>query len=102
MEQTLNYFEQKAVMAKEFSEIYDYLQTRLDNLNSKWAVIGKEDEQATSWSTGELLWEDEEKTIPKYRNKYGDVPKTAEDYTEEDKIKITAVKKVMVMLEKAL
>lgn len=102
MEQTLNYFEQKAVMAKEFSEIYDYLQTRLDNLNSKWTVIGKEDEQATRWSTGELLWEDEDKTIPLYRDKYGDVPKTTEDYTEEDKIKITAIKKVMVMLEKAL
>lgn len=95
-----NVFEEKAVVANELGRIYEYLQSRLNDLNTKYDVIGQS--QATNWKTGELLWEDEEQTIPKMSNDYGTVPKIAEDYTDDDRIRIATIEKVMKMLEKAL
>lgn len=51
------------------------------------------DEQDTAWRTGELLWEDEEHTIPKMRvdREWDYVPRPEETLTEEDKATQRAV-----------
>ena len=97
-----NVFETKAIAAKELAEIYNRLQGKINDLSMKWAIVGKQETQAKDYKTGELLWEDEDKTIPVFRDKYDDVPKLPEDFTEEDKIRIQTIKKVMALLEKAL
>lgn len=96
----LNYFESKAIEAKELGDIYNFLQNRLTDVQSKWAVIGKKDEQAKDWKTGELMFEDD--GSPMYRDEYGYVPKTADELTAEDHARITTIKNVMKLLEKAL
>lgn len=58
------------------------------------------DEQDTSWRTGELLWEDEEHTIPKMRvdREWDYVPRPEETLTEED----AATKRAVEDIHKAL
>ena len=65
-----------------------------------YRVIGKEDKQATSWKTGELLWEDEEKTIPRYDNKWGYVPLTDEEMTDDKKALLQAIDDMEKSLDK--
>ena len=65
-----------------------------------YRVIGKEDEQATSWKTGEPLWEDAECTIPKYRDKWGSVPLTDEEMTDEKKAMLVALEEMEKALDK--
>ena len=60
-------------------------------------VSGKYDNQARSYDTGELLWEDAEKTIPLYRDKYDYVPK--ETLTDADNAKLEVVQSVREWLE---
>lgn len=70
-----------------------------DNLMT-YTVVGKETEQATDWRTGELLWEDEEMTIPKYRDHYDYVEKSV--LTDDEKAFQAAVNTVRQALEKML
>ena len=65
-----------------------------------YRVIGKEDKQATNWKTGELLWEDEEKTIPRYDNKWGYVPLTGEEMTDDKKALLQAIEDMEKSLDK--
>lgn len=60
------------------------------------------DEQDTSWRTGELLWEDEEKTIPKMRVdcEWDYVARPDEELTDEDKALRKAVDDVRKLLLK--
>lgn len=70
-----------------------------DNLMS-YEAVGKETEQATDWRTGELLWEDEEKTIPKYRDHYDYVEKTS--LNDEEAAYQAAINTIRQALEKLL
>lgn len=101
-----NMFEEKKVVAQELAEICEFLENRRKEYTMKWTVIGKTDKQAKkyNWKTEEyeLIWEDEEQTIPKYEDEWGNVPKEDEDYTEEDRIKIATIDKVIKGLDKAL
>ena len=64
----------------------------LDNdVRTDYRITGKTDKQRTSWRTGELLWEDEEKTVPSYEDKWECVNKTADELTEEDLAKLDAI-----------
>lgn len=101
-----NIFKEKEIVARELSDICEFLQNRRKDYMETWAVVGKKDEQAKkyNWKTEEyeLLWEDEEQTIPKLADEWGNVPKKDEDYTDEDRIRIATIDKVIKMLEKAL
>lgn len=59
-------------------------------------------EQDVSWRTGELLWEDEEKTIPKMRvdRDWDYVPRPEEELTEEDRALQKAVEDIRKLLLK--
>ena len=70
--------------------IVDTIGDKLKGIKSEYTIIGKEEEQAKDFRTGDLLWEDEENTIPKFRDKWGWVEKELND---EDRNKIfTALK----------
>ena len=58
------------------------------------------DVQDRHWRTDELLWEDEEKTIPKMKvnREYDYVPRPAEELTEEDHAFQKAVEEVRKVL----
>lgn len=94
----------KFQMKKNEVEILTKLNERLadlekDNLMT-YEAVGKETEQATDWRTGELLWEDEEKTIPLYRNRYDYVEKPT--LTEDEQAFQAAINTVRLALEKLL
>lgn len=95
----LNIKEKKALL-EVLEQTYDYVESLKKDTLREYRVIGKESEQAKSWKTDELLWEDEEHTIPKYYDKYGYVDKTDDELTESDKVKLTAINEVLKALEK--
>lgn len=66
----------------------------------EYKVVGKESEQATDWRTGELKWEDEEKTIPCYRDKYEYVRLTEEELNPEKRATLVAIDEVKAFLDK--
>lgn len=55
-----------------------------------YEVVGKTDEQRKDYRTGDLMWEDEEETIPKYVDKWDWVPK--ETLSEEDEMKLKVIR----------
>lgn len=86
--------------AEVLERIENLLEEMIKDTSMTLDVVGKEEEQATSWKTGELLWEDEEHTIPKYRDKYDYVPKKELD--EDDQITIDVCKGFLKKLDKLI
>ena len=95
-----NKFEEKRIEAEVLSELYENVARKEQDVHEEYTVIGKSEEQDKDWRTGDLLWEDEEKTIPKMKDKYGTVEKT--ELSEEDELKIRVYKRIMAALEKML
>ena len=95
-----NKFQEKQILAEVLSELYNTVEEKEKRVHYEYKVVGKKDTQSKDWRTGELLWEDEEKTIPKYDNDWQYVEK--EDLTEEDELKIKVYKYVMAQLEKMI
>lgn len=86
--------------AEVLERLEDVLNEIIRDKSMTYDVVGKEEEQARSWKTGELLWEDEEHTIPKYKNKYDYVPKTELD--EDDQITIDVCNGFLKKLDKLI
>lgn len=88
---------------KAMLEVIERLCNELDNIeeweSKVYRQVGLEDEQATD-RDGNLLWEDEEKTVPKYRAKYDYVEIPKNELSEESMAKLDAVSKVRTALEK--
>jgi hypothetical protein len=97
-----NKFQEKQILAEVLSELYSTVEDKEKRVHYDYKIVGKKDVQSTSWRTGELLWEDDEKTIPKMEDDWQNVPRADEDLTEEDRLKIKVYKYVMTQLEKML
>jgi DNA/RNA-binding domain of Phe-tRNA-synthetase-like protein len=95
-----NKFMERKIEAEILVEIYEELETKLKNATKRYECVGKESEQARNWKTDELLWEDEEHTIPKYRDRYDYVEVPEDELTEEEKMKTRVIKNIMAKLEK--
>ena len=67
---------------------------------TEYRVVGKESEQARHWKTGELLWEDEEQTIPKFRDRYANVAIPEEELTTEKRAMLVAIDEMYKALDK--
>ena len=80
--------------------LMDSIETMERDTKCEWACVGKESEQSRNWKTDELEWENEEKTIPHFKNKYDYVNK--EELTEDDRAKLRAIDKVKSTLEKLI
>ena len=89
--------EKRALLEKVENMVASLEQDRVYEGQS-YEVIGTSDEQDTSWSTKELLWEDDEQTIPKYKKIYGYVDKTELD--DDDKARIKAIDTIIEALMK--
>ena len=89
---------------KALLDVLEKLMTELDtiekNTTTEYRAVGKSEEQMTNWKTGELLWEDEEKTVPKMCDKYDYVDLTEDEMTDENIATLEAIKTVKEILEK--
>ena len=95
-----NKFEEKKILADILNDLYEEVERKEKSAYLSYKVVGEE--QAKDWRSGELQWEDEEKTIPKMTSKWADVPKADDELTEEDKIKIKVCQHIKAQLEKMI
>jgi hypothetical protein len=89
---------------KALLDVLERLMNTIDSIENEttteYRVVGKSEEQMTNWKTGELMWEDEEKTVPKMRDEYGYVDLTEDEMTDENLATLEAIKVVKEVLEK--
>lgn len=94
----------KFQMKKHEVDILTKLNERLTDLEREnllsYEPIGYEENQATDWRTGELLWEDDAHTIPTHRRTYGYVEK--ETLTDDEMAYQAAINTIRTALEKLL
>lgn len=97
-----NRFAMMKAQAEVLEKLDNLLQDIIKDNSMSYEAIGKEKEQATDWRTGELKWEDEEKTIPYFKTVYGLVPIPEDELYEENKIIMEVCKKFSQKLDKLL
>jgi DNA gyrase inhibitor GyrI len=95
-----NKFQEKKYLAEVLNELYESVDHKEQDIHYTYQVVGEE--QAKDWRTDELLWLDEEKTIPKMRDKWANISKSEDEITEEDKMKIKVCQYIKTQLEKML
>ena len=95
-------FEKIRYKAEVLNDVYRMLESKEKDLHTEYRATGKTTEQAKDWSTGELLWEDEEKTIPKYRDKYEDVEIPDDELSDERKKRIGVLVALKTAIEKMM
>ena len=95
-----NKFKEKQAIAEILDELYRIVDEKENSAHTEYKVVGEE--QAKDWRTGELQWEDEEKTIPKMTGKWDYVVKTDEELDREDLAKIKACQYIKAQLEKMI
>jgi len=96
---TINKIAVKKAQLEIIERFTRVLEEMKNDARTDYRITGKETEQARSWKTDELLWEDEEKTIPKYRDRWESVELTEEEMTEDKKAMLVAVEQMMNTLE---
>lgn len=97
-----NKFKEKQFMAEILNDLYTEVENKEESCRREYRKIGVTDVQDKHWSTGELLWEDEEKTIPKMKDEWGYVDKDDEDLTEDDRLRIKVCQYIKAQLEKMI
>lgn len=97
-----NKFKEKQFTAEILSMLYERVEEYEKSCKTEYREVGKSDEQATNWKTGELVWEDGEKTIPKMKTVWDYVDKSAEDLSEDDKLRIKVCQQIKAQLEKMI
>ena len=95
-----NKFMERKIEAEILGELYEKLENDLKYATKSYERVGKETEQARDYKTGELLWDDEEHTIPRFRDNWDYVDVPEDKLTDEAKLKIKVIKNVMAKLEK--
>ena len=98
----ISLFIEKRAMLNVLERVFDQLEDISKDCTMTYEVVGKRDEQDTNWRTGELLWEDDEKTIPKMKDKYDYVPIPEDDMTDEQICKLHAINEIKNALEKLI
>ncbi len=73
------------------SSVLATVESRRQDVEMSYEKIGKSDKQSKHWKTGELIWEDEEKTIPKYDDLYDYVKKS--ELSRDDEIDLSVLDK---------
>ena len=99
---TTNKFKEKQYEAEILSDLYDVLVEKKKSISQDYRVVEENYRQRTDWRTGELLWEDEEHTIPRMEDRYDYVTKLDSELDDNDRIKIKAIESIMGKLEKLL
>ena len=97
-----NKFKEKKIEADILGELYEMVDSRERAARQDYRVVQKNGKQATDWKTGEPLWLDEAKTVPKMEDIYGTVEKTEEELTDDDHLRIKVCQRLKLALEKML
>lgn len=95
-----NRFEKKAIELRLVNGLYQTLEDKLRDCHMTWEAVGETDKQVKDWRTGELKWEDEEKTIPKMEKKYDYVEVPDEEISDDARLEMDVIKEIMSKLEK--
>lgn len=95
-----NKFKEKQILAEILNDLYEEVEQKEKNVRTTYSPIGEV--QDKDWRSGELLWEDEEKTIPKMTKEWGYIDKNEEDLTEDDRIKLKVCQNIKAQLEKMI
>ena len=96
----INKFMERKIEAEILSDLYEELERMERNATKRYEAVGKETVQAKDYRTDELLWEDEEKTIPKYHNRYDYVDVPEEELSDEEKLRAKVIRNLKSKLEK--
>lgn len=98
-------FETKKWELEELGWFYTELEHRHKDLAEEFKKLD-EMEQATEWNREtkeyDLVWEDEEQTVPKMVNKWGYVTLPDNELSEEKRAKRDICKKLMEYIEKQI
>ena len=97
-----NKFKEKQYVVEILDKLYKQVEAEEDDCRQEYRKIGTTDEQERHWKTGELIWVDEEKTIPKMKDKWDYVMKTEEEMTPDDYAKLKACQYLKAQLEKMI
>lgn len=97
-----NKFMKAAINAEILGSLYKNLEEMKKDLFMRYEKVGLSDKQATDWRTGELLWEDDAKTIPVYADKYDYVQVDEADLSDDTKLRRIVIDEIMAKLEKLL
>ena len=97
-----NKFKEKQYVAELLDKLYREIENEENSCRQEYCKVGVTDVQDRHWNTGELLWEDEEKTIPKMKDKWDYVMKSEEDMTPDDYAKLKACQYIKTQLEKMI
>jgi hypothetical protein len=92
----------KKAMLNILEGLYKSLDVSEKEVAYSYEVVGKEEKQDTDWKTGELKWEDEEKTIPYYKNKYDYVKRDESELNDYDRAELDAINEVRKALDKLI
>ena len=95
-----NKFKEKQFTAEILSDLYEEVESKERSIRTHYQPIGEK--QDTDWRSGELLWEDEEKTIPKMTKEWGYIDKDEDELTEDDKLKLKVCQNIKSQLEKMI
>lgn len=93
---------EKQEIIRILGRMYDILENEMRDAIYDYAEVGRETQQKKHWQTGELMWEDDEKTIPRFDPIYDWVKKNPEDISDRDRILISAIEKIESHLDKLL
>lgn len=97
-----NKFKEKQYQAEILGELYETLERLEKNHTTEYRQVGVSDVQDRHWRTEELLWEDDEKTIPKMKTIWDYVPKDESELTEDDRLHIHIIYTIKAQLEKMI
>ena len=100
MKRSITKIQQKRAELEILESLFRSVESIEKDACQRFEQTGKE--QDKDWRTGELKWEDEEKTIPKMTSKWEYVPITEDDMTDEEYAKYVAVASIKAHLEKLL
>ena len=93
-----NKFKEKKILADILDELYEVVEAKERSASTDYVPVGEEQEK--DWRTGELMWEDDEQTIPKMTKKWDYVEK--ETLSESDIILVNMCKHIKTQLEKMI
>ena len=100
-EREISVFKEKLAYLRAIEYLYNECREKVSYLTIRQEIDGKEEEQATKWD-GTLIWEDEDKTIPHYRNKYKAVPIPLNSLDDDEYASYIAYMKIMKSFEDIL
>lgn len=93
----MNKFNEKRILCEKLEEVNFFIEEKIHSIAYSYDIVGEY--QREDWE-GNLLWEDEEQTIPKMSDKWDYIRK--EELSQEEEVEIESLRKIQQSLEKML